>query len=768
MKIIIKDVFSDIDSIELSFDLSKIKTCDLVKLYLNELNKKFTHAIESTKYMNDLTFYFSGIRYTAAELNSLDKLLSDIIKASEIENDNCEMYVSFQAKTDLFNKFISHMFNDQETDALNLLNKIVFIHGNEFFNDRKILLFDNLKNEVIANSLYVAAMRGYKSIVCRLLDLDMPVNEGVICSGVPSYHNDTPLMIACANNYKEIVEILLSSRVHNLLNVTGTGRNILMEIKSCEILKLILDEAKKQNCLNQLMSIRDQDNKIALQHESITPEMSSMLYREDLKLLNNYINIKDEDNVSLVIERLSINFGPQGFNGFITERFLEFDDGKMSYLDQFILRTMSKTILKCCDLGMIIDRNSLHHLRHAAWRHINEKQKIEYEDLCIFFRKKAPKRDASELKDNPFLLFSDAYQRLFNEDIFSASRLIDNTENAIKIAIADFYQLLNMPNRCIKYLKFLNNELDRYFHEKYAQPFPKLNSKSYHFTSIDGTYFPIPNAHYNKLLKHHALQEYLVSLFKKYGLAENAFKWIGFIPHEIANEMVKKGDMITESRLGEGLFHNKLAHMLQRAILIYAIKNGEVRLRGISIKEVFSALVSWTHAKDQESKLWMPVLDTRVFPFVVFTDPHRLGSTIMINGKKWGIRALSDSLIDTFCRGITHLINAFRSNIHFSQLDLDQFVDMMQDVETRLFGAYPLHVTQYAIQREIEKKVIDNESDILNSKYACIPKFYDVKKDFKPRSFNSKKYYQQGLFANAKRDAINSDLQSAHQVKINY
>lgn len=260
---------------------------------------------------------------------------------------------------------------------------------------------------------------------------------------------------------------------------------------------------------------------------------------------------------------------------------------------------------------------------------------------------------------------------------------------------------------------------------------PNLNPDSYDFQIIDGTYYPIPNKEYVKIKKNHALQEFFTALFQKYGFGNEAYKWVGFIPHEIADKMVAKGDMLTESRLGNGLLHGKVSHMLQRLLLLYGIKNREITLdNNISINDIFNGLVT-IKEHNKERTVWGVVRDTRVFGSVSFTDPHRLSSVIMHDGKALGISTLSDYLIDTFCNGLIHLVHAYQQNCDFSDLDLPTFIEYLQDMQSALFDI-PSAVSKNSIKAEILAGNLEKESE--NDSYGCVKKYYKTN-NFVPKSY---------------------------------
>ena len=129
----------------------------------------------------------------------------------------------------------------------------------------------------------------------------------------------------------------------------------------------------------------------------------------------------------------------------------------------------------------------------------------------------------------------------------------------------------------------------------------------------------------------------------------------------------------------------------------------------------------------------MLVRDSRNFGAVTFTDPHRLGSVVMHDGKKIGIDALSDSLTGTFCDGLFHLLNTYQKYNYFEPLNLTNFIDFMSDLPTAQFDTPPL-LFESSIKQEITKGTITRE-EVEGGDYACIPKNYDPLEGFEPGQF---------------------------------
>jgi ankyrin repeat protein len=548
--------------------------------------------------------------------------------------------------------------NTDEKNTLLVLRRLHVLYDssfNEFIKQSSD--FDRGKKQEKYNILDLCVMRDFTQIVLQCIAWGISMDD--------VGDKKSPLIIACGYNKIELVKIILKQDV-NLLHVDSNGRTALMFVQSKEILALMLAEAVKQDCFDQLIAIKDIHKK------------------------NVYDNACMNGNYIVLNELMQIK-----------------------------------------DYHQSIDiRQFLNEARSAYWRF--PEKSAAFNAICLPLRELIKHEQAAKelRKDACTLSIASAHHTLFGSRYISP---LASKEEAVKSAISQFHALLSTPLKCIQYLQFLNQEFSRYYREKYDKAFPSLDPDSYEFRVIDRTYYPVPKENYVKLKKCHALEEYLMALFNKHGLGKNAYKWIGFIPHKIADAMVANGDMLIEDRLGSGLFHGKLSHMLQRALLIFAIENDEINLKNITIDDILNGLVT-INQHNNDHKLWMPVRDTRHYGDVSFTDPHRLGSVIMRDGRELGMTALSDSLVDTFCNGLTHLLAVYQKNTYFAQMDLDQFVEYMDDMLLALFDIPP-YVLQDSLNREIKKGRIPENDVKASQRYAVIPKHYAVNQDFEPQRF---------------------------------
>lgn len=330
-------------------------------------------------------------------------------------------------------------------------------------------------------------------------------------------------------------------------------------------------------------------------------------------------------------------------------------------------------------------------------------------------------------KDAKSFSLQTAYSVLFKSEPPENPRHI---LDANKLAMAQFHALLSSPAECIKYLQFLNEEFLRYFEEKHGKEFSSLNPESYHFVEFDGLRYPVANRNQETFDKHHALEEFLIALFKKYGLAEHYYKWLGFIPTVTADHMMENGDFVTEDQRNFiGLLHGKLSHMLQLAILIYALEDNKINRayggKELSLKDILENFVRYSDHKG--TKLWQVIRDNRNRHAVTFGDPFQISSTIMADGKKLGLSAISDYLIHSFCKGTKKALAIAGEPVN----NAERFFKTIPGQSITYFDTAK---TNYA---KIKKQV--SKADIVESgpSFLIINKTYDLNENFEPRMYSS-------------------------------
>lgn len=509
----------------------------------------------------------------------------------------------------------------------------------------------------------------------KLLTSGISPNEGTRCEENADLDNTSPLMIASASGFEQIVEMLLVHQA-DLLQITRSKTTALMRSSSEIITLSLLKHAKEKDCFIELLNMRDVYNHTVFEYAVRNNHLGTVQKLIEIENWHLYVNLSSFLHES----RLSSLKYPENFH--------------------------------------------------------------EYDQLCLAIRSKRGISDNQEInfpKPTEVNSVKGCYQLLFNENM-TKDRDLWTREEALKDSLAQAYALMGNPESCLKYLRFLNQELIRFF-KLINEPLPVVDQDAYAFKTIDNTTYPIPTQHFSDLHLHKksALQRVLIALFRKYGLAKHAFEWIGFIDHTIADQMVREGDFFKENILGPGLFHGALSHMLQQAIFIYAIENNEINLNysiddqsKISIQDMLAAFVN---IKTRENEtVWASIRDRRSFKNVSFADPHRLSSIIMRDGKQLGLSILADSLIDSFCKGYLKLLKAYENISPVLKQTPETFAIQINDVMSHIFGT-PQNLLNYAIAKKTEKVPIG--AIIEEGDYAAIPLQYEIEPAFKPEQYHN-------------------------------
>jgi hypothetical protein len=378
----------------------------------------------------------------------------------------------------------------------------------------------------------------------------------------------------------------------------------------------------------------------------------------------------------------------------------------------------------------------LHEARRNYW--LDSSNHHLWDNLCDKIRKHLPPSYLSSsftLTQKPFTKIRD-----INKDTQSHSYLFGDLpsnvsltkEQALKKIYAEIYtEFINPEEKCITYLQRINNDFERYFIKKHKISFPTLERDDIVFERIEDKFFPIPSSEsFKGIKKYSALQEFLSGLFQHDGFGYEAAKWIGFIDANVADPFVQAGNFFTEERLGEGLFHGKISHMLQWAMILYMMKDGCFSVpyqengqnKNLTIKDVISHLVIIKTIGDQN--IWQQLLD--MDGTHRFTFPHYLNSLIMLFGRTLKMPHLSDYLTDTFCKGFIKLLHTH--NLHLNkQSTLSDLHKIMSDRFPRIFGIYePL--LKYARANDEKKGLI--EPSVPTRPFYLSKRNYQVNKNF--------------------------------------
>ena len=579
-----------------------------------------------------------------------------------------------------FQLFLNQLPSTNEKDIITLMNLFIAKHGSSLFIDYTTNAQINFTIDSLeiknATLLNFSILCGHIELVCKLLSLGVGLDQS---KSPPTLSDVKSLFFACHRDNLEMVKILLDYTQELL--ATHDSRTILMYTKSMAVFDLLLTKSFEIGCLAQLISIKDKHNYTVfdwLCHHGRSNELRKLIEIENFHLYTDIHSL-------LHYARTMYFKSPTKHHDF---------DEICSRLIPFYNHEIRPTLT--------FDEN----------------------------------RDQMDTSKSGMFL----YHRHTCLDPSPKSK-----QEAIQKAITQFYSLLSTPASCVNYLQLINSELLRYYQQKHGTEFPALDRTTVRFERINGIAYPIPTDDYMGISKHSALQEFLILHLRQYGLSEQSYKWINFIPHDIADTMISRGDFTVECRFGTGLFHTKLAHMLQISLLIYLIQDNKVMLNytvqgaghQISVQDILHALLS-TPSRQKPHKLWADVLDCFTTNSVTLADPLRLGSMIMLQAEHWNIQALSNHLLDTFCKGLRRLVLAFNDESRpLEGLTIAEFVKKISETNLQQFGA--IHLFNYILKRE-ENRAPNQKNSLFiidtQKKYAIFQKKYNLNLFFKPLRIN--------------------------------
>lgn len=339
-------------------------------------------------------------------------------------------------------------------------------------------------------------------------------------------------------------------------------------------------------------------------------------------------------------------------------------------------------------------------------------------------------------KDTHPISLETSYEELYGTKVITA---ISTKEEGTKDAIAQINCLLQNPKACIKYLKFINDQFKEFYKTTTGTQFPIVPADSYQFKSVHHLYYPMPQAGYKGIKKVSALQKFLRSRFSAlHGVSGSAYKLIGFIPDEKVKEYLKKGSFSVEDTLGSGLYHGKMSHVLQEAIILCAIEDGTIQLKaGITVQEVLEGHVTY---KSKDGRfLWNSVRDASYSDKLSFSDPFAIGSVVMHSGRELGFPELADSMTDSFCKGFLKQLEFRHKQPAFKNLSISEFFDKMGDQDFRSF-LLDSEIVKAATEKEQKKDIAGKNVIQTHKQYSIfnLNERYSVNKEFKhqpmPRS----------------------------------
>jgi hypothetical protein len=328
----------------------------------------------------------------------------------------------------------------------------------------------------------------------------------------------------------------------------------------------------------------------------------------------------------------------------------------------------------------------------------------------------------------------DSYNRV-NYQIFFDKVCYDSAiskDTALEFCHTQLYSIFKKNAiSCIPYLSYLSKKLEDYYFTKHKTPFPQLDHHGFDFKPINRFYYPVPKqGQYQGIKKQSALQEYLMGLFHQYGMGNQAAKWIGFIPKENAEAWINEGHFFMEERLGEGLFHGKLIHMIHWALIISLHQANVLKVdyhedgqvKKLTPKEIITHLVKKQTVEGE--LLWNIVIDGGEQN--AFNLPYALYTFIMHQGRKHNMQALSDSLIDTFCKGYVQLYHTHNKHMKINK-SWDDFYELIKDQHISTFHIYRA-LLSYARRKEEAKGNIATTAPLMNSYIA--KREYQVNDEF--------------------------------------
>jgi hypothetical protein len=399
-----------------------------------------------------------------------------------------------------------------------------------------------------------------------------------------------------------------------------------------------------------------------------------------------------------------------------------------------------EVLISIQDFHLHIDmKRFVHKLRKDSW--LNSESHSQYNNIITRMRALLPSTD-QPFTIPPATSSEFAYRQLFH----APSTRTSSKEEAIKLVIAQYYSLLLTPERCFKYLKYLNDELKRYYELKHAQPFPVLDRSTIETVQVESIPFPLPKDNFSGIgHKGHCLQRVLISILRRENLAKQCYEWEGFVPEKIANQHIKNGDFTIESPYGSGLFHGGLAHALQSFLLYCGWVNNEFtrtyiafgQEEQLALADINAGFVTCKSAEGD--LLWVAVRDY-LHPKVSFATPFHVYPLIMFFGADFNCRELADVLMDSFAKSIYKCWRAIQSKPEFSAMSSHDFIEEINDFSLRLFTEIPVFkaLTQEKIKRK-QREVVKS-----GSHYTVIKREYNTNEHtfFQPRTYQEYKAEQ--------------------------
>lgn len=250
-------------------------------------------------------------------------------------------------------------------------------------------------------------------------------------------------------------------------------------------------------------------------------------------------------------------------------------------------------------------------------------------------------------------------------------------------AILDYATLLCKPQALMPILTRLANDLTREI--VLAGKLADFNQASTEFSYrlINHYLYAIPNERYKKIPKDALLTKLLLRILQTADMGHRSTKWFNFIPKEVANTSIKEGHLFVESQFGIGTLHGKYTHMIQWAILIYAL---DMKLlvvpEPITAKSMIQTLVS-IKEENSELYLWQSLIDM-LMSKQTLGDPYRLTSLITTGFFGDACRTLEVYLRDSFCDSFLQWVRAYQEKLT-KKISPDDFATLISLTDINAF-----------------------------------------------------------------------------------
>lgn len=482
--------------------------------------------------------------------------------------------------------------------------------------------------------IHKCVQMGYITIIQKLIEIGLPVDIGTTSDNHTSeFFALTPLMEATRLGEKDIVKILIEAGA-NIAHQNGTGKNALMETFDFDIFSMLISAARSNGTLLDVIS------------------------QKNARKMNVFQELCYKDQGIPLLE---------------------------------LLLTIPEYYKKINVLSLLF------YARTAAFRGTSASN--QFDRICFNLRKIIDDHNLARpevnfsLTDNQSISLESSFKLLFNKKPFTT---ITSKSEAIEYGLSQLYTIFQKPVLCIPILKEINNAFEEFLKaHKNTQPIECR--KDVRWITINAIKYPIPLPTFQAAKKGSALQLFLLQLLQNHGLGESIYTWGGFVPMTLGNSIVSQGHIFVEDRKGSGLFHGKLSHMLQFAMIIFLRKENVISLsytennekKEVSLKELFNYLVMNTR-EINPIPYWSIILDAVYDNVFTFSDPFQISSSIMHEGEEWEISTLSNYMLDSFCKGILKLFELYKENQLVPQeLSLDEFSLQLTDLELGSFVVSP-------------------------------------------------------------------------------